>query len=185
MKRKQLLFAAALCALCIISEDAWAKKFKKVDSKGIANMIFASRGIGKGKEKSVTLKDSFTSGDKIYARAYFPRKVGRFKRGESCHVHIWVDGKVVWRGSYSGKSLPNASWDQIQLYIHNTGDDDFKGGMSRALKGLSSGKHKVMVTVVRDKFMKYKYVKAGKGVTKKPIYKPVYLSKGTFTYVAK
>lgn len=183
MKRIYFLPIAILSLLCVRTEDASAKKFKKVDSKGIANMIFASRGIKKGKEKRVKLKKKFTSKDKIFARAYFPRKIGRFRRGEKCHVHIWLDGKVVWRGTYSGRSLPNASWDQIQLYIRNTKDDDFKGKMSRALQRASTGKHKVKIVIMRDKFIKYKYVKKGKRVTKRPVYKPVYLSKGTFSYV--
>lgn len=184
MKHFHFLFFAGFIIVSMTAADVTARSYKKVDSQGIANMIFASAPIGKGKEGRVRLKTRFTSRDKIYARSYFPRAIGRFSRGEKCHVHLWLDGKVVWRGVYSGRTLPNSSWDQIQLYIKKTGDDDFKGGMSRALGRASSGSHQVQIVILRDKLMKYKYIKKGNRVTKEPVYKPVYLSKGKFTYIA-
>ncbi len=184
MKPRHFL-VIAVTVLSVIAADVMAGSKKVIDSKGIANMIFASKGISKGREDSAQLKTSFTSRDKIFARCYFPRAIGRFSRGEKLHLHLYLDGKVIWRGTYSGRTLPNAKWDQIQLYIRNTGDDDFNGRMSRALDRASSGSHKVMFVLLRDKFMKYKKVVKGNRVTKERVYKPVYLSKGIFNYVVK
>jgi len=185
MKRSYFLFITGICILTLAGADLFAKSYKKVDSAKTANMIFASSAIGKGKESSVTLKDSFTSSESIYARCYFPKAIGRFDKGEKCHLHLWVDGKVIWRGVYSGRTLPDASWDQIQIYIRNTGENDFNGAISNALDTVSSGSHEVQFIILRDKFMKYKYIKDGKSVTKEPVYKPVYLSKGKFNYEVK
>jgi hypothetical protein len=185
MKRTMVLLTAGLCLVCFQGEQASARKYKKVDSKGIANMVFASKPIPKNKERTVKIKKKFTPQDKIYARAYFPRAIGRFKRGEELNIRIWLDGKVIWRGGYSGRSLPNPGWKQMQIWIRNTKDDAFRGKMGRALDRATSGTHRVTITLVRDKFLKYKYVKTRRGVKKKPIYKPVVISKGTFKYVVK
>ncbi len=170
-----LIFAALILAVTFLQAQ------RKIDSKGIGNMIFASTSISKGQESRVQLKTNFTPSDKIYARGYFPGPVGAFSRGEQMHVHLYVDGKVAWRGTYG--TPPNASWDQMSLYMRRTGDDDFKGGMSRALDTVTSGSHEVMVMFVRDKFLKYKEVIKGNSVTKEPVYAPVNLSKGKFTFV--
>ena len=181
---KRYIFVSVVCVAVAAGGMLFGKSLKKVDNKGIANIVFASSAIEKGKESSAQLKTSFTSGDKIFARCYFPKAVGNFKNGETCHIHLWVDGKVIWNGEYTGRALPEPSWDQIQVYIRNTGDDDFRGAISNALDTVSSGSHEVQVVVLRDKFMKYKKVIKGNSVTKEPVYQPVYLSKGTFTYTA-
>lgn len=185
MKRAMMMMCAGLCLTHSHGEGALARKYKKVDSKGIANMVFASKPIPKGKERTVEIKKKFTPKDKIYARAYFPKAIGRFRRGEELNIRIWLDGKVIWRGAYSGRTLPKRRWKQMQIWIRNTKGDDFSGGMRKALDRATSGKHRVMITLVREKFIKYKYVKTRRGVKKKPVYKPVVISKGTFEYVVK
>lgn len=184
MKRSVFLFIVLLSVFSIAASAIFAGSLKKIDTKGIANIVFSSSAIEKGKENPAAMKTVFTSGDKIFARCYFPRAVGSFKNGETCHVHLWVDGKVIWHGEYSGRALPEPSWDQIQIYVRNTGDDDFRGAISNALDTVSPGSHEVQVVVLRDKFMKYKKVIKGSSVTKEPVYQPVYLSKGTFNYTA-
>lgn len=182
MKRGHVILVIGITMVSIATAGLVAQSTKKIDSEGIANMIFASAAIGKGQEGSAALKDSFTSGDAIYARCYFPGAIGAFSRGEKCHLHLWIDGKVAWRGVYSGASLPDRTWDQIQIYIRNTGEDDFRGAISNALDGLAAGDHEVQFVIVRDKFLKYKVVKKGAQVTQEPVYQPVNLSKGKFTY---
>lgn len=183
---KQLYFTLSLLAIGALimmshAEVDARQGFKTINDKGQANFIFASQAIGKGKEHTVTLKTGFTPTDKIYARGYFPGAVGSFNDGEKMHVHMWADGKRI--GNWTYGSPPNARWDQMSLYLRNTGDDDFNGGMSRALDRLGSGSHTVKFYFVRDKFLKYKLVKKGNSVRKEPVYKPVYLTAGEFTYV--
>lgn len=184
MKATCLVIVFAMIA-SIVAVDVMAQSTKEVDAQGVANIIFASSAIGKGQEKSAVLKDKFNSEDKIFARCYFPGPIGNFKKGEEAHIHLWLNGKVVWTGTYSGKGLPEPSWDQIQVYIRNTGDDDFRGAISNALATAPSGENKVQILILRDKYVRNKLVKKGNSVIEEPVFQPINLSKGSFTYTVK
>lgn len=170
-----------ICTIIYAAVDAAAqvKKFRKVDAKGEANIIFSSQQIKLNQESSVKLKTDFIYGEPVYSRVYFPRPVGKLVKGERVLADMWIDGKFAGRVSYSEM---DPSWDTMQLLISNTGSDDFN---SSYLSGLSSGSHKIDIYVSREVYMKdknvAKLVNENIEVNREKVYTLKYLSKGSFT----
>jgi hypothetical protein len=160
-----------------------AKKFRKVDKSGEANIIFSSQQIQLNKESSVKLKTSFNYGEPIYSRVYFPGPIGKLREDEKLFADIWIDDKHAGRLTYK---TVDPTWDTIQIFINNTGDDEFDASY---FSGLSSGSHKVSIYVAKENFMKSKKVAEIKEdsieIKNKKVFTAKYLSKGTFTLVVK
>jgi len=167
----------------MLSISAWAQasKYRKIDKNGEANIIFSSQQIKKNMEKDITIKDTFTADEPIFARVYFPGPVGKLKKGERMLYDLWIDDQYAGRTSFSDI---NPSWDTAQLLIRNTGQDEFNADL---FSGLSKGKHKMQIFASKEVFMKQKYV--GKRVddkihvSKENVHTAKCLSKGTFTYI--
>ncbi|MEI6737606.1 MAG: hypothetical protein WCL29_03910 [Pseudomonadota bacterium] len=72
--------------------NAQASKYLKLNKDGSGNIVFASTNIKKGEEGKAALKTVFTDSDSIYARAYFPGKMGQLQGEEEGFMDIWIDG---------------------------------------------------------------------------------------------
>ncbi|GAB4298291.1 MAG: hypothetical protein Kow0068_22220 [Marinilabiliales bacterium] len=172
------IFLITICVLLLSSfVDAQITKYRKINEKGIANMVFSNKAIPKGQESSVTLKNSFSSGEAIYARCYFPKPFGQYNvsSNEDFFIDLYLDGKFVERK----KMLhPDADWDQISLYVLNTGDDDFKN-LEIALNNAGSGTHTLQVSVGFEKYNTTKKVVNSDGtIENKDVFNAVYISDG-------
>ena len=169
-KKYFVLFFSLLVTIVFLSE-------KNLLSGNPGKIIFSNKQIKQGLENKVPLKTEFISSEVIWARAFFPKRLGNLKRGESLNIDIWVDGRFARRVKIA---KPNPKWTQMQIYVHNTGDDDIN---STVYDRISSGKHEVSIHVVYAKFMmKKKVVRSGR-VYYEDVFKPVYLSKGKINYI--
>ncbi|MFH2141333.1 MAG: hypothetical protein ABIJ97_02840 [Bacteroidota bacterium] len=182
-KTKNLCF---LVVLFLISGISWSQinQFRKINDKGIANMVFANKTIEKGQESNTSLKNSFAENEAIYARCYFPKPFGEYKAtsDEKYYIDLYLDGGFVER---LNQSYPDATWQQISLYIINTGDDDFKN-LENALINAGSGEHKLKVSVGIERYMKTKEVIQDDGsIKKEKVYNMLYLSDGEITITVK
>ena len=182
VSRIVLFFAAA--ALLLVSVDyaySQAKKFRKIDKNGEANIIFSSEQIKLNQEGSVTLKTEFRYGEAIYSRVYFPGPVGKLGKDEKLFADIWIDDQFAARLSYA---TIDPTWDTIQIFINGTGEDEYDGSY---FSGLSSGSHKITIFVAKENFMKNKKVAEVKGekieVKNEKVFSAKYLSRGTFTLI--
>jgi hypothetical protein len=164
---------------------AQAAKYKKMNKNGSANIVFANVKISKGEESKVALKTSFTDSDAIWARAYFPNSFGKLEGEAEGFIDMWVDGKHVKRLAFSNKDVAPEN-DQMLIYIHNTGSDDFK---DEVWSGISAGEHKIKIVVGKTQFLKKKVVLDVEGddlVAKRDdAYKAVYLSESDITFIKK
>jgi hypothetical protein len=178
--RKNFLFFLTIGTLLLIGFPLFAQGYKKINAAGEANFIFASSPIEKGKEGQAKLKDTFTSGDKIYGRGYFPKALGKLTNGEEFFQWLYIDGKLAVRG---GLENVDPSWDQMQVWLYNTDENDFSI-MHDALKKLPKGSHKIKVCFVRTVYTgtKQDFNDKGKLVDIKQ-YKPVNYTVGEFTFV--
>lgn len=164
-----LLFVVTV-SVALVSED-------RALSANPGKMIFSNQQIKQGMEKRAPLKSEFTSSETIWARAFFPGRLGALRKGESLNLDIWIDGKFVRRTMVA---KPDPAWSQMQIYVRNTGNDDFN---RTVFESLDPGTHQVKISVVHDKFMKKKQVlREGRKVWE-DVFAPAYLSEGTFTYV--
>ena len=156
--------------------------YKKIDADGIANIVFASKSISKGAEASAGLKTVFKPGEAIYARCYFPQAFGKYnaRTDEEFVVDVWINGRFVERKLWKH---PEKDWDQILVYVANTGDDDFKELASK-LDFLDEGENTIMVTVGLERYMHTKDVIQDDGsIKKEKVFSLQILSKGTFVIV--
>jgi hypothetical protein len=173
-----LLFAAAL------SNQSFAQisAYRVIDDEGIANVVFANNTISKGMEKHANLKTKFLSDESIYARCYFPAPFEHYdaKAKEDFVVDLYVDGRFVERK----KMLhPDADWDQIQMYLLNTGDDDFKR-LESYISSLDSGNHSLLITVGLERFMHQKeIIKSDGTIVKEDVFNLQIISKGSITII--
>ena len=183
MKRILLMSLAAMVALFMVAglpglaSADWSTHFKK-QPEGYGNCIFSTKEIGKGKESKVTIKSSFKSPDKVYARCYFPGKVGKLRQGKNFWHESWVDRKLKRRTFF--KQPPNPGWKQIQIWVS---EDEYK----KDIRGLGRGKHEIIIWVMKNTYKgkRAEAVKDASGKIKgkmKEVWVPVRLSKGKFTY---
>ncbi len=184
MKRVTALTILAVMAIWGVS-FAQAGKFKKMNKNGSANIIFSNDKIAKGGESKVTLKTTFEESETIWARAYFPKNFGKLEKEAEGFIDMWIDGTHVKRLAFSNKDVP-AQNDQMMIYVHNTGSDDFKDDV---WSGISAGEHKIKIVVGKTEFLKKKVrldVEGRDVVAKRDdAYKAVYLAESEFTYIKK
>ncbi len=177
--RKTLIW---VLLILMFSTAVFANAYKKINNQGEANIIFASTAIEKGQEAKAKLKDTFTSDEKIFGRAYFPKAIGKFSNGEEMYQNLWIDGKFAVKGPLVDM---DSTWDQMQIWLYKTGEDDFKM-MVQALNNLPKGKHEVAIYLMRTKFTGTKWVINDNGESeKKNQYSAVNLSAGKFTFIKK
>ena len=178
---RTIAFLLTAAALFTAGVPSFAQSMKKVNAAGEANFIFSSAAIEKGKENQARLKDTFTSNDKIFGRGYFPKALGKLSNGEEFFQWLYIDGKLTVKGALVDV---NPTWDQMQVWLYNTGEDDFST-MSDALRRLSKGSHKVKVAFVRTVYTgsRKDFNDQGKLVEIKQ-YKPVNYTVGEFTFIA-
>lgn len=175
----------ALLALLGLATAACAQisEFRKIGANGEANIVFSTSKIDKGKEKDVTFATKFTSTDPIWARAYFPGEFGELEGEAEGFIDIWIDGTHAKRMSFTNKTVA-ADKEQTPIYLHNTGNDDFKADV---WAGLEPGEHKVKVVVGKTELVaeKVKLSVEGDDVVAKndDAYKAVYLAESDFIYV--
>ncbi len=168
--------------ILLLSSVVCANAYKKINEQGEANIIFASTPIELHQEAKAKLKDTFTSNEKIFGRAYFPKAIGKFSNGEEMYENLWIDGKFMVKGPLVDM---DPTWDQMQVWLYNTGEDDFKM-MTQALDNLSKGKHEVAIYLMRTKYTGTKKVLNDQGVWEnKKQYSAVNLSAGKFTFIVK
>jgi len=184
MKRTLL----ATLAVTVLGATAFAAgpKQKVIGKNGAANILFSTEKIEKGKEDKAKLATSFTSEDVIWARAYFPKTFGTLEGEAEGFIDLWVDGKHVKRLTFSNSDVA-ADADQTVVYLHNTGNDDFK---DEVWSEIGAGTHKVKLVIGKTEFLKAKVkleVQDNDTVSAKrdDAYKAVYLAESDFTYVKK
>ncbi|MBI3716508.1 MAG: hypothetical protein HY255_10990 [Betaproteobacteria bacterium] len=187
---RNISFAAALIALCLALPgvaNAQAAKYLILNKDGSGNIVFATTNIKKGEEGKATLKTAFADGDSIYARAYFPGKMGQLQGEEEGFIDIWIDGKHQKRLAFTNKDVP-ADRDQTLIYVYNTKDypADFKDDI---WNGLSAGKHSVKVVVGKTKFIREGVSVQDQGdryaIKRDDLHKAVYLSDSSFEFTKK
>jgi len=154
--------------------------FKTTDAKGICNIVFASQPIEKGKEIECGIKSGFSQGEAVYSRCYFPHNFGMFnaREDEQFVVDLFIDKKFARRITWKH---PDNDWDQIQVYVVNTGDDDFTD-LSTHIHSLESGTHTILLTVGLERYMHTKeIVHADDSITKEDMFTLQVISKGEFS----
>jgi len=176
-----VMFTIACGALAF----AQSSKFKKMNKNGSANILFSNSKIEKGKESAVSMKTKFTDSEVIWARAYFPKTFGTLEGEAEGFMDMWIDGKHVKRLAFTNKDVPAAN-DQMMIYVHNTGSDDFK---DEVWDSIEAGEHKIKIVVGKTEFLKAKVkldVEGDDLVAKRDdAYKAVYLSESDFIYIKK
>ncbi len=182
------VFAAAAVTLLMSGmATAQASKYLKLNKDGSGNIVFATTNIKKGEESKAALKTTFTDGDSIYARAYFPGKMGQLQGEEEGFIDLWVDGEHQKRLAFTNKDVP-ADRDQTLIYVYNTKDysPDFKADIWNEL---SAGEHKIKLVVGKTKFMREGISVQDQGdryaLKKDDVHKAVYLSDSSFTFTKK
>lgn len=183
MKRSNLIFRVllSLAVVLLLSGVALcAEPYLKL-TNGMGNMIFSDKRIGLHKEKEAKLAATFRQGDTIFGRVYFPRAFGRLQHGEAAYLTMYVNDRFAGRIKL-GAIEPR--WETMQIEVCNT---NTSADFTRQLNELSSGTYKVVLNVMREGYMKDKYVgksvDGGVQVSKQQVYKPVYLSKGGFSFI--
>ncbi|MBN2728696.1 MAG: hypothetical protein JXR53_05680 [Bacteroidales bacterium] len=154
--------------------------YRQLDADGIANMVFANDAIEKNMEANYNLKTDFDGDESVYARVYFPKAFGSYsiKSNEQFMVDVYVDGRFVQRKIWAN---PDSDWDQIQVYVLNTGDDDFSR-LSSHVETLDIGDHSVLVSVGIERYQKTKDIIQEDGsIERKDVFLMETISKGTFT----
>jgi hypothetical protein len=184
MKKLISFILVSAVSVCWFS-FAQAQSAKKMNKNGTVNIIFASANIPKGKESTVALKTKFSDSDAIWARAYFPQAFGTLEGEAEGFIDMWVDGKHIKRLAFSNRDVAPDK-DQMLIYIHNTGNDDFK---EEVWNEISAGEHKIKIVVGKTQFLKKKVtldIEDDNLVAKgDDVYKAVYLSESDITFIKK
>ena len=176
--------AAAFALLLAFGPIVYAQK--KLNANGTGNILFSNTKIEKGGESKAKMKNIFSANEVIWARAYFSKPFGQLEGDDAeAFMDIWIDGKHVKRSAFPENSFkPEA--DQMMIYVHNTGNDDFKDDV---WADLSAGEHKVKIVFGKTQFLKagVSLELQGEKIVAKDddSYIAVYLSESDFTYVQK
>ena len=179
MKNILIIFLVVLYTNTVFSQ---IEKFRVVNEKGIANMVFATIPIEKGKEGSISLQSSFKSNESIYARCYFAKPFGQYKvRTDAKYVvDVYLDGKFVERKT---QGHPEPTWQQVQVYVLNTGDDDFRN-LETAILNAENGSHKLKLSIGVERYLKTKEVVNSDGkIVNEKVFTMDYISDGEITLV--
>jgi hypothetical protein len=184
MRIPNFVFIFILLGVSLVA-NAQSSKFMTLNKDGTGNIVFSTTVIKKNEESKNALSTKFTSGDSIYARAYFPKPIGAFTGEEEGFIDMWIDGKHEKRLNFSNKDVP-ADKDQMLVYVYNTKDykPDFKDDVWGTL---SAGEHRIKLVVGRTKFLRKgatAEVQGDKIVVKRDDpHAAVYLSDSNFTFV--
>lgn len=127
-------------------KDVVGHKYKKFHEEEYSNTIFSNEQIEVGKEDKTLIADIFTKPDKVYARSYFPKPVGKIS-GKDFYHELWIDKKLIKTTYFSNPPDPN--WDQIQIWIS---EDEYKD----ELAALESGSHEVIIWVLKNVYVRVK-----------------------------
>ncbi len=172
--KKRIFIILSLICFGIVGSFAQSSTFKKINDDGIANLIFANKSISKGEENTYNLKAEFSADETIYARAYFPQEISTYglAANEKIIVVAYVDGKQVDRVYIT----PKPEWDQMQVYVMNTGDDDFSR-LASELYYMDSGTHTLTISVGLQRYGYMETVVKDDGtITKQKVDKVVVIS---------
>ncbi len=160
---------SVLLLLCIFAFQpgsalaADPKSYKKKSAEGYGNCIFAGKEVVKGGESTVSIKDTFTGPEPVFARCYFPGPIGRVEASDFWH-EIWINGQIKKRTLFH--EAPGSNWDQIQIWVT---ENDYTPEM----KALKRGKHEVVIWVMKN-------ARTESGKVK---WAPARLSRGEFIYI--
>jgi hypothetical protein len=108
-------------------------------------IVFSNRPIPRDLDSRATLKDVFQPGQTIWARAFFQRPLGPLTPDQHFFYDLWIDGR---RRQRLVEFNPDPAWDQFQVYVHQTGSDDFDPAHFR---GLEPGTHRVRIVIGLEK----------------------------------
>jgi len=182
MKKRSIYITGVIFSfsLAIFAQNS---KYLKIAKNGTGNILFSSSQINRDEESKVTFRTSFSDVDAIYARAYFPAKFPNLEGEAKGFIDLWIDGKHQKRLEFTNNDVA-AGNEQMQVYVHKTNPEaDFS---DEIWDNLSSGEHKIKVVIGRTEFMKAAATIQEQGndlvVKEDDVYKPVYISEGTFTY---
>lgn len=108
-------------------------------------ILFASVPVTHGAYAKVATRSMFSSSEKIYARIFLDQPVGEIRNNEAGFVDLWIDGRFVRRMTFTNRDL-SRSQSEFQLFILNTGQDDFAGS---PLSTLDQGEHDIRLQIGR------------------------------------
>jgi len=181
MKKKMYLLVIALTFFGYYQISAQNSTYRVVNEEGVGNVIFANVAIPKSQENTVTMVEKVKEGSVIFARAYFPKTISNYqlKPDENIIVQAFVDNKSVDRAYIK----PNIEWDQIQVYVCNTGDDDFSK-LASELYYLDEGEHTLCIKVGLQVFShKETVIREDGSIVEESIDKIIPLSEGKITII--
>jgi|GEM_PF-1403887 len=146
--------------------------------KTTSHCIFASEEIKKGSEHKVILKKRFTKPERVYARCYFPKRIGVIEARNFWH-EIWINGYMKMRTRF--KRPPRAHWRQSQVWIT---EDEYK----KQIHYLPRGTHRITIKFIHNVYLGKEKItvrlsNGRKTVKIKERWIPKILSAGKFTYI--
>lgn len=142
------LAALAVITLLLTAVPCRAETWRPMDRDGLrkksllgyCNCVFSTQDIPKGREKDVPLKDEFTAPEPVYARCYFPEKIGPLRAEDFWH-EIWIDGRLAQFTRF--KKPPPPDWDQVAVWV--TAED-----YAEEMKHLEPGEHEIVIWVLKN-----------------------------------
>ncbi|HNQ68899.1 MAG TPA: hypothetical protein PKN32_11005 [Bacteroidales bacterium] len=179
--KKIYLLVIALTVLGYHQISAQSSTYRVIDDEGVGNVIFANVAIPKSQENTVTIVDKVNQNSTIYARAYFPKTISSYqlKPDESIIVQVFVDNRAIDRAYV----MPKLEWDQMQVYVFNTVDDDFYS-LSNAINYLDEGEHTLCIKVGLQVFShKEKVIRDDGSIVEESIDKIIPISEGKLTII--
>jgi hypothetical protein len=139
-----LVFGTALICMIVLNPGMLLHAENRGDLKG--EIVFSKTPIGKGMVRKSELRTRFSRTETIYARAFFADPIGDIRAGESGFIDLWIDGRFVKRILFSNRDVP-AGITEVQIFILNTGQDDFEG---TPFKALNKGDHEIAINIGRE-----------------------------------
>ncbi|MDD3740155.1 MAG: hypothetical protein PHH30_02850 [Bacteroidales bacterium] len=179
-KTKYFVFLFVVC-LWYNQTNAQTSSYRVINDEGIGNVIFAGESIPNSQESSVTIINQVKSGNPIFARAYFPKTISAYsiKPDENIIAQVFVDNKSVDRMYIK----PKPEWDQMLVYVCQTGDDDFQR-LSDELYYLDAGEHVLTIKIGLQVFSHYEKVLKDDGrFIEERVDKIIPLSEGKLTVI--
>jgi hypothetical protein len=171
----RFLAALALVIVVLAATPSPAETWRPMDRDGLrkksflgyCNCVFSTQEIPKGKEKNITLLEKFTRPDPVFARCYFPEKIGPVRAEDFWH-EIWIDGRLTQFTRFNKPPPPD--WDQVAVWI--TAED-----YADEMKALGPGEHEIVIWVLKNS-------DPGPRTNSEPFLpEPKRLSRGRFIYI--